>query len=52
MKSLANKMQGSAPNISAQIGTDFQAFIMREREQFKKSVYQVEKEGTVDMSQL
>jgi hypothetical protein len=34
MKQLNNKISGSAPNSATTIGTDFQAYIMRERQQF------------------
>lgn len=45
MKNLNQKIQGNGPNSSANIGTNFQEFIMREREQFKNSVYTLEKES-------
>lgn len=44
MKSLSDKISGSAPNSSAYIGADFQAYMMRERATFLTSVHQLEKE--------
>ena len=38
-------MQGSAPNANAYIGSDFQAYIMRERESYMKSVHDIEKDS-------
>lgn len=50
MKGLKDKLQGSAPNANAYIGADFQAYLMREREGFQKSVHQLDKEAPVIQS--
>ena len=45
MKGLSDKISGSAPNSNAYIGSNFQAYIMRERESYMKSVHEIEKES-------
>ena len=44
MKSLSDKIQGNAPNTVAYIGADFQAYLLREREQYLKSVHELQRE--------
>jgi hypothetical protein len=44
MKSLTSKISCNAPNASAYIGADFQAYILRERESYLQSIHEVEKD--------
>ena len=44
MKSLTDKISGHAPTANTQIGADFQAYLLRERESYLKSVHEFEKE--------
>ena len=44
MKGLSDKISGAAPNANAHIGADFQAYLLREREGFMKSVHEFEKD--------
>lgn len=44
MKGLSDKISGAAPNSNAHIGADFQAYLLREREGFMKSVHEFEKD--------
>ena len=52
MKGLSDKISGSAPNSNAHIGSDFQAYIMRERESYMKSVHEIEKDATPMISSI
>ena len=40
MKSLSDKMTNNAPNSNAYIGANFQAYILRERESYTKSIHE------------
>lgn len=46
MKSLNHKISGSAPSSGGgtQVGANFQAYLLRERESYLKSVHEFEKE--------
>lgn len=50
MKSLSEKITGHAPQASSQVGPDFQAYLLRERESYLKSVHEFEKEGPMIQS--
>lgn len=50
MKSLNQRMAGAAPQSSSQGGADFQAYLMREREDYLKSVHQFEKDAPLIQS--
>jgi hypothetical protein len=45
MKSLTDKISGSAPNANAHIGNDFQSYISKERESYLKSIHTMQTEG-------
>lgn len=50
MKSLTEKISGHAPNASSQVGADFQAYLLKERESYLKSVHEFEREAPLIQS--
>lgn len=44
MKGLSDKISGAAPNANTYIGADFQAYLLRERESYMKSVHEFQKD--------
>ena len=44
MKSLNDKLTSATPNTNAYIGANFQAYILRERESYTKSIHEAQQD--------